>query len=219
MNPRNSICWTILIGAILVGVAGCYYPAKIQPPPAAKTETLVEVPYDLTWDAVHKVVSQNQYKLLADDPNDGIIETETYKFTLADADCGQMKSVANRFDAEPDAGGSAVYNFKVAPAGPEASEVSISATYTTPLHVPLHRITDFECVSRGTQEARLLKEIEIAVNAEHRPSAALEKPPQLTPGRPTLMRDEPETLPHSEPGGPSLLKPDFLKKPSAPSGE
>ena len=120
----------------------------------------MNVPYDLTWDAVHSVVNNNEYKVLGDDPNDGIVEAEAHSFTLADADCGQMKSVANRYDAEPDAGGSAVYNFKVEPAGPEATNLSVSATYSTPLHVPLHPITDFQCVSRGTQEARLLKEVD-----------------------------------------------------------
>ena len=53
----------------------------------------VNVPYDLTWEAVHTVVAENQFKVLGDDPNDGIVEAEAHSFTLADADCGQMKSV------------------------------------------------------------------------------------------------------------------------------
>src|SRR5271156_407519 len=197
MNSRSAIGLAIIVGAIQGSVAGCYYPSNLQPPPPAKTQTRVNVPYDLTWDAVHTVVNKNQYKILGDDPNDGIVEAEANSFTLADADCGQMKSIANRYTAEPDPGGSAVYNFKVEPAGPEATSLSLNATFSTPLHVPLHPVSDFQCVSRGTQEARLLKEIDAAARAEHRPAASFDKPPQpLLPGRP------------------SLLRPDFLKKPT-----
>jgi hypothetical protein len=200
MTSRTAIFSAIIIGTIPIGIGGCYYPAKLQPPAQAKTQTLVKVPYDLTWDAIQTVVNRNEYKVLGDDPNNGIVEAEAHSFTLADADCGQMKSVANRYDAQPDAGGSAVYNFKVEPAGPEATNLSVSATYSTPLHVPFHPVTDFQCVSRGTQEARLLKEVDSAAHSEHRPSPGFDKPHQLTPGRPTLLR------------------PDFLKKPGA-SGE
>ena len=94
MTSKSAICLAIITSAIELGAAGCYYPAKIQPPSAAKTQTLVNVPYDLTWDAVHTVVNQNEYKVLGDDPNNGIVEAEAHSFTLADADCGQIKSVA-----------------------------------------------------------------------------------------------------------------------------
>ena len=73
-----------------------------------------------------------------------------------------MKSVAESLRCRARPGGSAVYNFKVKPAGPEATNLSVNATFSTPLHVPLHPVTDFQCVSRGNQEARLLKEIEAA---------------------------------------------------------
>lgn len=199
MGSRTAIYIAIvtIISTGAIGIGGCYYPAQIQPPPPAKTQTVVEIPYDLTWDAVHSVVDKNGFKILGDDPNHGIIEAEAHSFTLGDADCGQMKSVASRYTAEPDPGGSAVYNFKVDPAGPQATNVSVNATYTTPLHVPFHPVTDFLCVSRGTQEARLLNEVDAAAHLERRPSRSLNKPPQLTPGRPTLLR------------------PDFLKKPGA----
>jgi hypothetical protein len=197
MNSRSAIGLAIIVGAIQGSVAGCYYPANLQPPPSAKTQTRVTVPYDLTWDAVHTVVNKNEYKILGDDPNDGIIEAEAHSFTLADADCGQMRSVGNRYIAEPDPGGSAVYNFKVEPAGPEATSLSLNATFSTPLHVPFHPVSDFQCVSRGTQEARLLKEIAAAAQTTHRPAPDVKKPREpLLPGRP------------------SLLRPDFLKKPS-----
>jgi hypothetical protein len=189
MISRTSICLAIATGAIQIAVVGCYYPAKLQPPSQAKDQTVVQVPYDLTWDALHTVVNTNGYKILGDDPNHGIVEAEAHSFTLADADCGQMKSLANRYDAERDAGGSAVYNFKVETAGPEASQVSVSATFSTPLHVPLHPITDFQCVSRGVQEARLLKEIAAAAQAERRPvSSSFGSSNQLAPQqRPSLM--------------------------------
>jgi len=218
MTSSSAIRLAIIIGAILLGSAGCYYPAKLQPPNPAKTQTRVNVPYDLTWDAVHAVVSKNEYKILGDDPNDGIIEAEAHSFTLADADCGQMKSVANRYAAEPDPGGSAVYNFKVEPAGPEATTLSVNATYSTPLHVPFHPVSDFQCVSRGNQEARLLKEIDASAHSARRPNAELDRPRQLTPGRPTVSRPDSDTSPHFAPGRPSLLRPDFLKKPG-PSNE
>ncbi len=183
------------LAGISMGLAACYYSAQTQPPPEAKTQTVVTVPYDLTWDAIHSVINQHNLKVLADDPNHGIVEAEAHAFTLGDADCGQMKSVAGRYDAEPDAGGSAVYNFKAEPAGPESTALSLSATYTTPLHVPLHPVSDFQCVSRGTQEARLLKEIDAAAHTERRPTTRLESGIQL------------------QPKGPSLLGPDILKKP------
>ena len=214
MNFRAKICLTI-VAVVQLGAAGCYYPAQIKPPPTSKTQTVIKVPYDLTWSAVHSVIDTNQFKVLGDDPNHGIVEAEAHAFTLGDADCGQMKSVANRYTAEPDPGGSAVYNFRVEPSGPDATSVSINATYTTPLHVPFHPITDFQCISRGSQETRLLKEVAAAAQAEHRPSAASDQPQKLTPGRKTLMRSAPEPAQLLAPGRPSLLDPDFLKNPDA----
>lgn len=221
MSSRTEICLAIVAAVVQSGAWGCYYPAQIKPPPPSKTQAVVKVPYDLTWTAVHSVIDTNQFKVLGDDPNHGIVEAEAHKFSLADADCGQMKSVANRYTAEPDPGGSAVYNFRVEPSGPEATSVSITATYTTPLHVPFHPITDFQCISRGNQETRLLKEVAAAAQAEHRPGAASEKPHELTPGRETLMRgksEEPNSFAPSPltPNRPTLLNPDFLKKPRAP---
>jgi hypothetical protein len=190
----------IVIGLASIAIAGCYYPAKLQPPPQAQLRETIQRPYDLTWDAVHKVVNRNQYKILGDDPNQGIVEAEAHSFTLGDADCGQMKSVANRYDAPPDAGGSAVYNFKIEPAGPESTSVSVNATYSTPLHVPFHPISDFQCVSRGTQEARLLREIDVAAQAAQRPKKQSENLRPFNVGHPTLMG------------------PDILKRPT-PSNE
>lgn len=196
MLSRTQCIVAILAATATIG--GCYYPAKIQPPPPSATRTALKTPYDLAWDAVHSVIRKNDYNVLGDDPNAGIVEAEARSFSVADADCGEMRSVGSKYIAEPDPGGSAVYNFKVEPSGPEATVVGVTATYSTPLHVPLHPISNFQCVSRGTQEARLLKQIDDTALTERRPTASFDKPkPHLTPGRPTLLR------------------PDFFKKPGA----
>ena len=185
---------TLALLTIAFAMAGCFYPPSVQPPPASKTRTVVPVPYDLTWDAVHDVVTHNNYKLQGDDPNHGIVEAEGHTFTLSDADCGQLKSIVGRYDAEPLPGSSAVYNFRVEPAGPQSTSVAVNVTYNTPIHVPFHPVRDSQCVSRGAEEARLLNEIEIAARTEHRPeqSPAAKSSPErmLTPGRPTLLRPE-----------------------------
>jgi len=171
-------------------IAGCYYPPVTQPPPEKKNHIVVPVPYDLTWDAVHTVAKNNDYKIEGDDPDHGIVEVEAHSFTLADADCGKMRSLGSKYDADPLPGGSAVYNFKVEPAGPQSTELSINATYSTPLHVPFERITDFQCVSHGTQETRLISEVEKAAEAAHRPVYTEPSKRPLTSGRPTLLREQ-----------------------------
>jgi hypothetical protein len=171
-------------------IAGCYYPPVTQPPPEKKTRTVVPVPYDLTWDAVHTVAKNNDYKIEGDDPDHGIVEAEAHSFTLADADCGKMRSLGSKYNADPLPGGSAVYNFRVEPAGPQSTELSVIATYSTPLHVPFERITDFQCISRGNQEARLISEVEKAAETAHRPEHTEPSKRPLTSGRPTLMRQQ-----------------------------
>ena len=190
MLSKLPLLAATISATISVSAAGCYYPAHIAPPPETKTQAVINIPYDLTWDAVHTVVKNRDYKIEGDDPDHGIVEVESHAFTLADADCGQMKSLGERFDAEPLAGGSAVYNFKVEPAGAAATHLSVTATFSTPLDVPFHAITDYQCVSRGTQEAKLLSEVETTALAARRPKASIESTPKpyLTPGRPTLLR-------------------------------
>jgi len=172
---------------LMLCVGGCYYPAQIQPPKAVQTRESIARPYDLTWDAVHTVVTQNDFRIVADDPNQGIVEVESHTFTTGDADCGQMKSIGSRYIAEPDPGGSAVYEFKVEPNGPESTNLSVNATYSTPLHLPFHPISNFECVSRGTREARLLHQIETTAQAEQRPTRELQAPRPITGTRPSLL--------------------------------
>jgi hypothetical protein len=184
MTMRLGLLTLMLLGG------GCYYPALIQPPKPAQTRETIGRPYDLTWDAVHKVVQQNDFKIVAEDPNEGIVEVESHAFTLGDADCGQMKTVGSPFEAPPDPAGSAVYNFKVEPNGPEATNLSVNATYSTPLHVAFHPVTNQKCVSRGTQEARLLHEIEATAQAERRPTKEVQAPHPVMSTRPTLLDSE-----------------------------
>src|SRR5574337_529083 len=139
--------------------SGCFYPPRMQPPPETKTAAVVGVPYDLTWQAAKSVIANNDYRLEVEDPDHGVLEGEAHKFTLADADCGQVRSMGSPYDAEPESGMTAVYSFRVEPAGLQASKVSIGATYSSPLHVPFHPVKDFHCGSRGTAESRLLGEI------------------------------------------------------------
>jgi hypothetical protein len=58
----------------------------------------------------------------------------------------------------------------VKPKGHEASIVSVQATFSAPLYIPLHRPRDEQCVSRGKAEARLLKQVAEQAAAIHRPT-------------------------------------------------
>jgi len=160
--------------AVALGVAsiasGCFYPPTQKPPTANKDEVTLGEPYDLVWDAVHNVIKENKLRINADDPNQGIVETETNQFTLDDADCGKLKGISGQYAAEPDRAATAVYYFKVKPKGHEASVVSVQATFSAPLYVPLHPTRDEQCVSRGKAEARLLKQIAEQAAAIHRPT-------------------------------------------------
>jgi hypothetical protein len=179
-----------LATVMLLG-GGCYYPAQIQPPKAAQDRETIARPYDLTWDAVHTVIKQqNDFRIVSEDPNQGIIEVESHAFTTGDADCGKMRSIGSPFVAQPDPGGSAVYEFKVEPNGPESTNLTVNATYSTPLHIPFHPIADFQCVSRGTQESHLLHEIGTTAQAEQRPTREVEAPPPVMQTRPTLLDSE-----------------------------
>ncbi len=186
--------------AASVTVAGCFEPPAVQPPPASQSRAVIGVPYDLTWNAIHDVVRNNNFKIQADDPDHGILEAEAASFSLKEADCGQIQSIVGRYNQEPDPDATAVYRFTVKPSGPNASVVAVSATFSAPVHVPFHRPQDFQCVSRGKAEARLLKAVEAEAQAERRPNAPKSPSTQmstlppipdlgpLTPGRPTLLR-------------------------------
>lgn len=154
----------------MAGLGGCFYAPTQKAPPALKDTVTLGQPYDLVWDAVHLVVRKNHLRINAEDPNHGIIETETNHFSLDDADCGQLKGIVGKYAAEPNEAATAVYNFEVRPRGDEASTVSVQATFSAPLHVPLHPIRDVQCVSRGKAEARLLKQITAEAATMRRPA-------------------------------------------------
>lgn len=156
-----------LLAALLA--SGCIYPPATQPPPDAKQQVVIPLPYDLAWDAVNHVIAQNSLRVQATDPNAGIIETVGPRFTLRDADCGRIKSVVGTYAAEPEQNASTVYTFGVHPRGPEASIVQVLATFNSPVKVPLRPATDVDCVSYGIQESNLLREVLAQAKQTHRP--------------------------------------------------
>ena len=166
-------------------LGGCFYPPTHQPTPQQQSpaqqptqqqqprsngdQVKLAIPYDLAWDAVHSVISDNGYEIITEDPNHGIIETQApHGFTLKDADCGKIRNVFG-YAAQPQQDSTAVYNFEVKPADRESSLVSVQATFTAQLQVPFHPLSDQQCVSRDAQESRLLKQIEARAKKEHRP--------------------------------------------------
>lgn len=169
---RPSARWRSPLLLLITMVAGCFYPPQTKPPtPDHSSSVTLSLPYDLAWNAVQAVVEKNEFKVVLANPNDGTLEAQAVGggFTLQDADCGKVRGVGRTIDAEPDPNSSAVYDFHVQPKGQEASTVSIEATFTAPLHVPLHPVTDIQCTSRGRQEARLLDEIKKEAPKQRRP--------------------------------------------------
>jgi hypothetical protein len=162
-----------ILGAIAaLCAAGCFYPPITQPPPDEQQQVVIPLPYDLAWDAVNTVVRQNTFHVQAQDMTNGIIEAVGPRFTLHDADCGKIKSIAGTYVAEPELDSSSVYNFLVRPRGPEASLVEVRATFNSSVKVPLHPATDVDCVSHGVQESDLLREVLVAAKQTHRPAFA-----------------------------------------------
>jgi hypothetical protein len=159
------------IAALLAAVfaAGCIYPPTTQPPPDARQQVVIPLPYDLAWDAVNHVIAQNALRIQAQDSNAGIIETVGPRFTLHDADCGRIKSVVGTYAAEPELNASTVYTFGIHPRGPEASIVEVLATFNSPVKVPLRPATDVDCVSHGIQESNLLRQVLAQAKQTHRP--------------------------------------------------
>ncbi len=159
-----------LIAALFI--AGCFYPPITQPPPDRQQEVVIPLPYDLAWDAVNTVVRQNAFHVQAQDMTNGIIEAVGPRFTLHDADCGKIKSIAGTYTAEPELDSSSVYNFLVRPRGPEASLVEVRATFNSAVKIPLRPATDVDCISHGIQESNLLREVLVAAKQTHRPAFA-----------------------------------------------
>ncbi len=70
-----------------------------------------------------------------------------------------------------------MYNFLVRPRGREASIVKVRATFNSSVKVPLHPATDVDCVSHGTQESNLLREVLVEAKKTHRPVFANSRQP------------------------------------------
>ena len=162
---------TLSLVAALSAV-GCLYPPVTQPPPDAQQEVVIPLPYDLAWDAVNAVITKNSFHVQAQDMTNGIIEAVGPRFTLHDADCGKIKSVAGAYTAEPEKNSSSVYNFLVRPRGREASIVEVRATFNSSVSVPLHPTADVDCVSHGIQESNLLREVLAEAKTTRRPEYA-----------------------------------------------
>jgi hypothetical protein len=172
-----------LISAMAL-LAGCFYPPQAAPPAPTRTAVTLDQPYDLAWDALHTVVVQNALHIITENPDSGALEAQAVGgFTLADADCGKVRGIGGKVDAEPDPDASIVYDFLVKPQEAHTTVVSVSATFTAPLNVPLHPPSDEQCVSRGVEEARLLKQI--------KEQSLLERHPGTQPGPSGVVKDAP----------------------------
>jgi hypothetical protein len=163
---RLAMVWCALL-------AGCFYPPMAAPSKPAQHQVRLTVPYDLAWDAVNSVIKQNNYRVRAQDPNHGIIEAQGTSFTTKEADCGKVSSLGGTYAIDPTSASSAEYNFRLKADGPEACIVTVEATFVAPLHVPFRPYRDIECVSRGTDEVRLLSEVQRQAAQEHRPTYKL----------------------------------------------
>ncbi len=180
--------------------AGCFYPPVTQETPESKTSVRVPLPFDLTWTAVTEVIRANGYRIQAQDPNHGILEVLGHTFNLQDADCGEITTVGMSYAAAPEPDATSVFNFRVKPVSNESTLVMVRATFESPLRVPLHPYRDVQCVSRGSEESRLLQQILAQATITHPPeyrkpgeAAPTPSAPVLAPGRPTLLK--PEMLP------------------------
>jgi hypothetical protein len=212
MANRRRLILTAMLSAFSTGAAGCFYPPVSTPPPPAKTSTVVNLPYDLAWDAVNAVVAQEGMKVQVRNPNQGIIEAQGSRFSLQDADCGRIRSIVGTYAAEPKIDATSVFNFHVRALTNETSEVAVTGSFDSPLYVPLRPPRDVECVSRGAQESRLLRLILARASRTHPP--VYHETARAGPS--TAHAPEPSAQPTPTrllPGRPTLLKPNFLPEP------
>jgi hypothetical protein len=156
-----------------IALCGCFYPSLSSPPSPAQNRIILALPYDLAWDAVNTVIKQNRYALRAQDPIHGVIEAQGTSFTAQDADCGESRSLGGRTPVEPTSDSSAEYNFHLTADGPESCRVEVEAVFITPVVIAFHPASDVQCVSRGIEEARLLKQIKAQAASMRRPTYKL----------------------------------------------
>jgi hypothetical protein len=178
-------CAKILL--LIITLAGCFYPPPQKPLDEARTHLVLDSPYDKVWDAVHEVIVRNNYRVVTEDPDSGTVEAEAAgAFTLDDADCGKLRAIGPKYRAQPDPDATAIYDFDVKPLGAERSTVDVRGTYTAPLHIPFHPVRGGRCVSRGTQEPRLLRQIAERVRGNGRTGHLAEPAPVPPPARETV---------------------------------
>ncbi len=159
---------SIVLCSTALACAGCFQPAASRPI-QEPSKNSIPAPYDEVWDATLQVVKNNQLKLQAQDPVHGIVEAQGRHFTLEDADCGMLGTPLGKQPAQPTQEATTVFNFYLKPDGPEATNLSIQATFSTPGRVPFHPTANIDCVSKGRQEALLLKQIKEAAAQQRRP--------------------------------------------------
>ncbi len=181
MKIRIHPIGTVWLAASLL-LSACYYPVARQAPSASRTVAVLHLPYDLALDAVMHVIKAHDYRIQANDPTHGVIEAQSARFTIADADCGIVGTAFGKERVTPGQDSSAVFTFHVKPKGREESVVLIQAVFSTPLRVPFHPPSNAECVSRGVQEAALLNEIEQQAALTHRPNYQAPPPAGSAPG-------------------------------------
>lgn len=200
-NPMLTMRITgMLLAFGALTLAGCFHEAVAKREPAPD-KVSIKAPYDEAWDATLEVVKNNQLRIQAQDPVHGILEAQGRHFTLQDADCGIVGTPLGKVPAEPTDEATTVFNFYLAPDGPEATALSIQATFSTPGNAPFHPTSNLNCVSKGRQEALLFDQIKQAASQQRRP--AFKKPEETLP-EPDLLRQKPEQL---------LRQPDLLQKP------
>src|SRR5271156_6789390 len=223
---------SILVMIAALSLAGCLVPPMTAPPPDEQQQVVIPLPYDLAWDAVNAVITENSFRVQAQDMTNGIIEASGPLFTLHDADCGRIKSVAGSYAADPEPDSLALYNFLVRPRGPEATIVEVRASFNSSVKVPLHPATDVDCVSHGIQESNLLREVLVEAKKTHRPvfakpsgattqaTSASAQAPAPAPRRATSI-DKPGAPPDlsSSPHGFSLMDHSTLPNLPAPQSQ
>lgn len=169
MSPPKRRSAILALAAALI-LQGCFYPPMQKLPPPGSDRLALPMPYDLAWDATLQVLKDNDYRIYGQDPAHGIIEAQSHHFDLGDADCGNISSLGGKFPVEPGQDASAVYRFDLKANSPESTNLTVQATFQTPLRVPFHQLSNVECASHGVQEAKLLKEIKHQSSLTHRPA-------------------------------------------------
>ena len=166
----------VLIAATVLTSSGCFNAPVVKHEPEPQKNS-IPVPYDQVWDATLEVIKNHQLKVQAQDPVHGILEAQGRQFTLEDADCGLVGTALGKSPVEPSDQATVVFNFYLKPDGPEATTVNIQATFSTPGHAPFHPMTNFNCISKGRQEAQLFKDIQEAAAQQRRPVYRPPNPP------------------------------------------